>query len=74
MPKPSAQKNYRQTCFRADCQRSHGQPEMAEDTLRAAGKSLTEFNADVGKAHETLKATRVHGKRFVRSPRGCCPE
>lgn len=56
MPKPSAQKTYRQLVS-ARAHDATVDPEWMADTLRAIGKSLTEFNADVGKARTALKAS-----------------
>jgi hypothetical protein len=73
MPKPSAQESYRQLVSA----RAHDATVDAKwmaDTLRAVGKSLTEFNADVGKARKTLKASGFTGKIRAIPPRPVTPE
>ena len=59
MPKPSAQKTYRQLVS-ARAHDATVDPEWMADTLRAIGKSLTEFNADVGKARDSVEGQRRH--------------
>ena len=56
MPKPSAQKTYRD-CIRAIANGATVKPEWLNEVRRAAGKSESELSGDVARTRETLKAT-----------------